>query len=60
MSKCKCSRCEYYDKLNGKFCRVCGKDLRYDHTQRAKINQTYMTDEKFCDNCGKNRHIGNC
>jgi hypothetical protein len=55
-----CSRCEYYDNLNGYFCRVCGHSLQFDHKSRQKILLGYMTDEKYCDTCGTLRPCGNC
>lgn len=51
--------CEIYDNLNGYFCRKCGTTVQYTHKPRARISQTYTTDEKFCDQCGKPRHDGN-
>lgn len=55
-----CNQCEQYDKLNGYCCRICGQSVQFEHKARQKINQTYTTDEKYCDFCGKKRHSGIC
>lgn len=51
--------CEYYDNLNGYFCRICGSSVQFNDKARARISQTYTTDEKYCDQCGNGRHDGN-
>lgn len=53
-----CPRCKHYDDLNGYFCRICGHSVQFDDKSRAKINQTHVLDEKFCDHCGKTWHGG--
>jgi len=53
-----CSRCKSYDNLNGYFCRICGNNVQFDDKARGKILHTRVTDEKFCDHCGKEWHGG--
>ena len=55
-----CPSCKRYDNLNGYFCRICGHSVKFDDRSRQKIAQTYVTNEKYCDNCGKKRHSGSC
>jgi len=61
MAKFNCTECHRYDKLNCYYCRKCGGSVQVGHISRQKLAQTYTTDEKYCDNCGKLRHNGsNC
>ena len=53
-----CNRCKQYDDLNGFFCRICGGSVQFDDKSRAKINVARVTDEKYCDHCGKSWHGG--
>lgn len=56
--KYKNSCCKHYDDLNGYYCRICGSSVQYSDKARAKIALTYTTDEKYCDQCHKERHDG--
>jgi hypothetical protein len=52
------SCCKKYDNLDGHYCRKCGSNVQYIHKARTRIAQIYSTDEKYCDQCGKERHDG--
>lgn len=55
-----CPHCKGYDDMNCYCCRRCGHSVQVSHQARIKLSQTYVTNEKYCDCCGKAKHGGAC
>ena len=50
-----CGGCQRYKSQNYNYCRMCGAALNAGFAKTVRVAGGYMTNEKFCGNCGGDR-----